>query len=57
MSVWGVFAGIFLGKIGKLDETGVVGMEYQCEPGVCLSKIELRVGMGWFSWFKYDFRT
>ena len=26
-----------------MDQTGVVGMGFQCEPGICLSKIGLRV--------------
>jgi hypothetical protein len=48
MSVWGVFVGIFLGKIGILDKTGVVGMGFQCEQGICLSKIDFGVEMSWF---------
>ena len=44
----GIYGGLYLGKDGIVDQIGVVGTGFQCEPGICLSKIELRVGMGWF---------
>ena len=57
MSVVECFRGLYLSKDGIVDQIGLVDMGFQCEPGICLSKIELGVGWAGFSGFGYDFQT